>query len=113
MVYSLIFGEDFGCNLLYTEKVILDACNVSDITNEHDMFFNPNEFYSKTHPSGWTIIARLRKDFYVWIEIFTAYHPIYGMISAVLNRKIVADSRMGWHDFKLHHKLEIIDSEYF
>ena len=109
MVYKLSFGYNFGCDLYQNEKLVLDADNVCDVKNEGDYLYEKNKFYTKTHSSDWTIIAKLKANFNVWVEIFTAYHPFFGKIVAVLNRQIISDSKEAWIHFKSYHKLEILD----
>jgi hypothetical protein len=106
----LYFGKDFGVDLSDRTIVDLDSSEVSDNINcEYDKGFCKNIIYEKHHPDGWTIKAKLKADYYVWIEEFEANHFFYGKIKGILNDRIVAESLMAWKNFSKFHPLTEFD----
>ena len=62
-----------------------------------------NTIWIRTHSSGWTIEGYIKEDWYIWIDIFTAYHPLYGKIEGDLNKEIIADSEEAYNHFIKNH----------
>jgi hypothetical protein len=79
---------------LYPEEVGFDSDNP-----EH----HHNVEMTKTHESGWTIIAEVHEDWYEWINDFNAIHPVYGKVWGNFEEEVYADSKEGFDHFVEHH----------
>lgn len=53
--------------------------------------------------SGWTITAKIQKDYYSWINDFEATHPDYGFVKGNFESKIQATSKKAYDHFIKHH----------
>lgn len=60
--------------------------------------------HTRTHDSGWTITGEVHEDYYVWVNDFTATHPIYGSVSGDFEQEVEADSEEGFAHFWANHE---------
>lgn len=89
------YGKDFKSD---GGALTLSASEVEPYTSE----WNSPE-YSKTHPDGWIITAKVQEDYYEWINDFKAEHPIYGKVWGNFQDKVYADSEEGYQHFYKNH----------
>lgn len=59
--------------------------------------------YSRTHPDGWTISAKPKADWFVWVSEFDAIHPQYGRVWGNFEVSVEADSEEGFTHFFENH----------
>ncbi len=116
MTEYIIKIEEFGSELKNMEMMVLDPSNLTDDeletgtkpkSNQVDVL--GNKVWRKTHPSGWTIEGIIEEDYYLYVDEFTAIHPIYGTIIAYLDDEIIASSKEAYDHFIENHPLEIFD----
>lgn len=106
MDYILYYGKDYGKGLSNDVTIILNPEEVDEnIHNEYDIKEKSNFIYSRTHEDGWTIKAKICKDYCAWIEEFEARHDKYGTIKANLHKEIVCESKKAYNHFIKHHPL--------
>lgn len=68
-----------------------------------------SDFFEKTHESGWTIKGYVYEDWYVWVNDFEAYHPLYGTLKGDFEKEIQAESREAFDHFWKHHEPQAWD----
>jgi hypothetical protein len=85
--------------------------------NEQDLK-NEFKFYSACtldprhlgdNDSGWFIRGEVVVDYYEWVNIFEAMHPVYGVVHGDFEVKIVATSEEAYNHFIKHHKPDVWD----
>jgi len=100
MIYKK-FGEDFksegGALTLASEEV-------TDGNEEQGV-------YTKAHNDGWVITGKIIEDYYVWVNSFVAYHPIYGFVCGDFEDTVYASSEEAFAHFWQHHEPEAWDYE--
>lgn len=85
--------------VLYTHKVHdgfrykIKTCEIED-----------KKIFTKTHPDGWTISAKINEDYYMWISNFEATHPEYGFVNGNFGTSINAFSKSALKHFLKYHK---------
>ena len=62
-----------------------------------------NQKYSKTHDSGWTITAKVKKYNFLWVSYFEASHPVFGNIKGDYEYGIKSESEEAIDHFYKHH----------
>lgn len=67
--------------------------------------------YSKTHASGWTIAAKIKVDWYTWVDEFKAFHPVWGAVWGSFQEEVFADCVEGYENFIQSHKPYSWDSK--
>lgn len=95
-IYSAI---TLSVSLIFTEQEKLDF-------NEGKI--SPGTF-TKKQDSGWTIQATPKRDYYAWINCFSASHDKYGSVRGNFEHLITYDSKEGFDHFLQHHRPEIWD----
>lgn len=53
--------------------------------------------------SGWTIDGEIHKDYYQWVNEFSATHPEYGRVWGDYESVVYADSEVAFNHFVKHH----------
>jgi len=85
--------------------ITLDPFEVCDI--------NPNNWitgeFTRTHADGWTISGHIVSDYYYWVNVFEATHPILGKVWGDFEDEVFADSEEGYAHFIEHHEYQTWD----
>lgn len=85
------------------QALTLSGLDVADTNKETE------GIHTKQHSSGWTITAELHEDWFVWINEFSATHPVFGIVFGDYESSIEADSEEGFLDFYKNHPPEYWD----
>lgn len=56
-----------------------------------------------THESGWTIKGQIVEDYFVWVNEFTASHPLYGKVCGDFETVVYASSEEAYKHFLKNH----------
>jgi hypothetical protein len=59
-----------------------------------------------THPSGWTIVGEVWKDYYEWVNEFEATHPTLGWVRGDFESLVEAKSKKAFEHFIANHEPE-------
>ena len=59
--------------------------------------------YIGHNDSGWTIVGEIQKDYYEWVNEFTATHPRFGKVSGDFESEVVASSEEAFNNFLISH----------
>jgi hypothetical protein len=96
------FGIDFhssgGALTLSAESV-----------KENCALFNREEYYTRTHASGWTITGKISEDYYTWVNDFMAYNPDFGWVEGNFEDKVYATSEEAFKHFWKNHQPQAWD----
>src|ERR1700747_840826 len=95
----------------HTEETInKDAFDkINEVLNNLDKFNQIGEFITKTNESGWTIKAKIQRDYYEWINYFEAEHETYGKLYGDYSNIIYAKSKEAFEHFHTHHYPEVMN----
>jgi hypothetical protein len=58
---------------------------------------------SRTHEDGWTISGVVVEDYYYWVNVFEASHPVLGRVWGDFETIVCADSEEGYNAFVSAH----------
>ena len=61
--------------------------------------------------SGWVIAGDIIRDYYEWVNDFTATHPDYGKVWGNFEGYVYADSQEAYEHFLEHHRPDVWDYE--
>ena len=68
-----------------------------------------NRVFSKKHDDGWVIKAKIKEDYYSWINEFEAEHPVLGKVWGDFENIVYATSKEAFDDFYKKHTPEAWD----
>lgn len=92
-----------------TVELILPPSCVCDNVEGNMTSILEGNIFSKTHSSGWTIKAKIKSDWYSWINKFEADHPVHGKIYGDFGKKVIAKNKEAFDHFVKHHPPEEFD----
>lgn len=62
-----------------------------------------DEINTRIHEDGWTISGFPIRDYFEWVDVFYATHPVHGRVWGNFGDEVSADSVEGFENFYLHH----------
>lgn len=78
----------------------------SYVTDDENKYYG---YHTKNHESGWTISGEIHYDWAIWVNEFSAEHPVLGRVYGDFEKEVIADFEEGYNDFINKFPIDIWD----